>query len=54
MCIKQMEDLLRWIKRRLFPTNLSRDKVEIVIQFQTPFQANRPRVRSATGINQHR
>ena len=32
--------------------NLSRDKVEIVIHFKTPFPTNRPRERSATGINQ--
>ena len=37
---------------RIMQTNLSRDKVEIVIRFTTPFQMNHPRARNATGINQ--
>ena len=36
----------------IMQTNLSRDKVEIAICFTTPFQTNRLRVLSATGINQ--
>ena len=42
------------INQDTIPTNLSRDKVEIVIQFQAPFETNRPRARSATGVNQLR
>ena len=38
----------------IMQTNLSRDKVEIVICFTTLFHTNHPRARSATGINQLR
>ena len=37
----------------IMQTNLSRDKVEIVIRF-TPFQTNHLRARNATGINRLR
>ena len=38
----------------IMQTNLSRDKVEIVTRFPTPFQMNGQRARCATGINQLR
>ena len=48
-CINQDTQL-----QQIVDTNFSRDKVEIVIRFKTPFHTNRPRARSGTGINQLR
>ena len=48
-CINQDTQL-----KQIVQTNFSRNKVEIVIRFKTSFQTNRPRARSATGINQLR
>ena len=48
-CINQDTQL-----QQIVQTNLSRNKVEIIIRFKTPFQMNRLRARSATGIDQLR
>ena len=48
-CINQDTQL-----QQIVQTNLSKNKLKIVIRFKIPFQTNGPRARSATGINQLR